>query len=953
MTRQNKFVPDPHRPSSGVIKLLGYGHSLIAASRYFARGNRVARAIVAVNPAIATHHRLQFTPISETRTPHKRYVGYDTDALPQDGHAIGDYRGIAGRGGPVQGRQAMARQCQLTNNRFRLAVWRWLAALGLMLASVSMWVPAARAADQATIKITSVVADGSTPLPFARFQIIDSNGELITTRETTPPDGTVSIDIDLTNPEMTYTVTMETPPACALQPDDQVVGPFEAGDSVDLTFETSFEDDCDLGSVSVYSYTCPDGLDVTIDDYARYRDNCVEANNGEQFELGDNNGGQTFDLTTGAYGIDGRAPLVGLIPGEYFVRQEGAEQDRMLVFCLTYDGAPLEASEPADISRQRSGENGKVVLTLKERGRIACDFFTTAGALPGNDSNSGDDQPADDAPDQGDVSAAVDNASIEFHVATCPAGYDGGDYFGDCAANGTDDVAFNVTGQNTGHTDSATSNVPVSPGFGIAVIDNLPADTYTMSEEIPGDTVSLWVYCADSPGGGSRIPTPENGSQEFDIELAEGQAVICDWFVTPDQQFEPAIIRLTRFACEPAYGGNTFAEFTGDCTDPAPDVTFNLSNGSGVDINKTTNDDGKIRYTELAPGNDYLLTEDVPSRDARQNRVAYCAVNGGDYVEYEAIDGGEIDLDPIAEGDQVQCLWYAVPVDQNVGNGSVRIHKSECPAGTTSNYFATCYEDVVGGIGFELDGPGSVNDLGNTGEDGLLTFGELPGGKYVISEIAPADYSVAIYVVNCSRDGASFPFTYDDSTGLRITFDLPAGGNVVCDWYNIPKGRPAPTPTPGGGSITVITRLCPENLAEIKDFGDECDMYGAGAEFQLTTLDTGARQTAKSGSDSRVVFNGLANGAYALKESSGDWCKAQADSVDAGGNVLVQNGANTNVYIYNCGKRNVHTLPATGAGLGRGTPDSSIPVKGWAIALMAAVGVTFLSIKPTLARSRR
>ena len=105
-------------------------------------------------------------------------------------------------------------------------------------------------------------------------------------------------------------------------------------------------------------------------------------------------------------------------------------------------------------------------------------------------------------------SGAADTASIEFHVATCPPGYDGSDYFDDCSDNGTDDVTFTVDGLNTGYSDSATSNVPVNPGFGIAVIDNLPADTFTMSEDVPGDFVSLWVYCADSPGGGERIPTP-------------------------------------------------------------------------------------------------------------------------------------------------------------------------------------------------------------------------------------------------------------------------------------------------------------------------------------------------------------------------------------------------------------------------------------------------------------
>jgi hypothetical protein len=99
-----------------------------------------------------------------------------------------------------------------------------------------------------------------------------------------------------------------------------------------------------------------------------------------------------------------------------------------------------------------------------------------------------------------------------------------------------------------------------------------------------------------------------------------------------------------------------------------------------------------------------------------------------------------------------------------------------------------------------------------------------------------------------------------------------------------------------------------------------------------------------------VTFTGLANGAYGLKETTGDWCKAEADHVDASGNVLVVNGGNTNVYIYNCGPKNVHTLPSTGTG-GAG---SSLPLTGWAMALLAvallAGGVT---LKPVVARRAR
>jgi hypothetical protein len=849
--------------------------------------------------------------------------------------------------------------------RHRLVAARWFALLGLILALVPAWAPAVHAADQATINITAVADDGTTPLPFARFQVIDSDGTLITTRETTPPDGTVSIDIDLTDPSLTYTVTMETPPACANKPDDRDVGPFAAGDSVDLTFETSFDDGCTLGGISFYAYTCPSGLDLTVEDYAQYRDNCLQADNGETFTLTEqDNQRQTFQLTTGEYGIDGRAPIVGLVPGEFSASQDGADPGTTLVYCLTFDGTPAEAPTPSDTSREKVNKDGEITLTLKDRNRIACDFFAVSEALPGADSgNNGDSsdnagQPSENSNEnQGQVVEGNQNspqgvagsASIEFHVATCEAGYSGSDFFTDCGGNGTDNVTFTVLGQNTATTDSATSNVPATPGFGIAVIDNLPADTYTMSEDVPGDFVSTWVYCADSPGGGQRIPTPENGTQQYDIDLANGQAVICDWFIIPDQQqVEPGILRLTKFTCAPGYGGRTFGELTADCTDATDGVAFNLSNGSGYSNDETTHNVGRIRFTDLVPGNGYVLTEDLPG-DALDYRAAFCAPNGGDYIEYRVRDNGSIPLDPIAAGDQVQCLWFNVPTNQNVGTGSVEIHKSECPAGTNSDFFATCHDNPVGGIGFDLTGPGSYANSGTTGDNGKVIFTDLPTGKFTISEIAPAGYSVALYAVHCTRDGAAFPTTYDDATGLRINFTLPAGANIICDWYNVPKGA-APTPTPSGGTITVIKRLCTEDPKDIKNFRDECALYGAGAGFELKSVSTGATQTGTTGNNSQVAFSGLANGAYGLKETTGDWCKAEADHVDASGNVLVVNGGNTNVYIYNCGPKGVHTLPSTGTG---GT-GSSLPLTGWAMALLAvallAGGVT---LKPVVARRAR
>jgi hypothetical protein len=377
-------------------------------------------------------------------------------------------------------------------------------------------------------------------------------------------------------------------------------------------------------------------------------------------------------------------------------------------------------------------------------------------------------------------------------------------------------------------------------------------------------------------------------------------------------------------------------------------VVFNLSNGGGYDVDDDTNDEGRIRFTDLPPGTNYVLNQDVPG-DALENRVAFCATNGGDYIEY-GVDNGSIDLDPIDSGDAVQCLWYDVPIDQNIGNGSVEIHKAECPPGTTGDYYATCHDDVVSGIGFELDGPGSVNDLGNTDDNGILRFTELPAGDYLISELIPPGYSVAIYAVFCTIDGAAFPTEYDDSTGLRIEFELPAGAQIICDWYNIPRGpdpTPTPSPDPDGGSVTVIKRLCADDAEEIDNFREECTVAGVDYEFELSEVEGSESWTGETGSDGRLVFHGLDEGSYDLDELDGAWCKAESDRVNGQGELLVEDGENTNVYIYNCGVDLVTELPSTGTG----PAGTTFPLIGWAIAALAAtVMIAAVAARPAAAR---
>ena len=84
--------------------------------------------------------------------------------------------------------------------------------------------------------------------------------------------------------------------------------------------------------------------------------------------------------------------------------------------------------------------------------------------------------------------------------------------------------------------------------------------------------------------------------------------------------------------------------------------------------------------------------------------------------------------------------------------------------------------------------------------------------------------------------------------------------------------------------------------------------------FSLKTSDDRPIAVGATNASGILKFTGLANGAYHLDETTGDWCHAEADRVDSAGNVLVANGGNTDVYIYNCSVKQVGALPSTGTG---------------------------------------
>jgi hypothetical protein len=129
---------------------------------------------------------------------------------------------------------------------------------------------------------------------------------------------------------------------------------------------------------------------------------------------------------------------------------------------------------------------------------------------------------------------------------------------------------------------------------------------------------------------------------------------------------------------------------------------------------------------------------------------------------------------------------------------TISIHKAECPAGYQGDDpFGICHENRIAGVTFEWNAaapgaPHMVTTDGN-GVAVIETSAGAGGLGLYITEQPP--YELAGYSVFCSTadGGEAVPFDYGDGeVGIRfMAGTLEIGGDVICDWYNIPVGAPS------------------------------------------------------------------------------------------------------------------------------------------------------------------
>lgn len=753
----------------------------------------------------------------------------------------------------------------------RSAAFRYLlvaAIVALATMQLAGSAPPVAAQGTATIEIVNVDADTGSPAPFTRFQVTSENGTVYGPLET-DLNGYVAFSVTVDPQGTSFTVEEETPPACATPPDPQITEPLAAGESVSLSFSTQDQPGCGLGTIALYAMACPEGFSGPADDYGPWRDGCTGTIDGTGFTLTSNATGESWYPVAGAYGIPGRAPVVGLPAGDYTFQQEG--DSPAAVFCLIYDTANYATSPQPGTVEPVSLTDGVGTISLSGN-RVSCDLFTVPGgaAVP---------TPTVEAV----VVEPVSTASLEVHVAACPPGYlAGATIYDDCHGNGVSGAPVRVSGEG-GFAGAIATTLPETPGPGVARFDGLAAGTYTVAVDMPAGT-SVSLYCSDESD--TQVPAAfDDATGAFTVELAGGAVVTCDWYELP-QQVEPAegtsSLEMHALVCpngtDPESGLYDICHGNG-----ASGATYSVSGPNGYTRSATTTvpespGPGVALFSALVEGS-YTVTQEAV--DPADTLVVYCSLADADaVVPFTYVDADTIALD-LAAGTRVVCDWYLIPPpDQST---TLQVTKYTCPVGmvagdsTTLAEFQLACTDLTDDVDFTLaplGQQGSVLTTGSAGP-GTVLFESLPSGNFSLTEDIPEEFSTPWAF--CGLEGGDLqPYTWIRG-GDPLQIDA-AAGTYVCEWFNVPEDLGSPS------SITVTKYLCPPGID--KGYAARCGSSPlAGATFELEG--PGQYQAdALTGPDGVAWFGELSSGRYTLTEipPAGTNVAVYVVSCEAGGN---------------------------------------------------------------------
>ncbi len=585
-------------------------------------------------------------------------------------------------------------------------------------------------------------------------------------------------------------------------------------------------------------------------------------------------------------------------------------------FFCEYEGQPL-------YEKDYDPTTGGFTFVDIANEQIRCDWFAVSAqaAVPAA-------QPtATTAPSPTPTVAAAPaaaNGSINLTMLSCQSEEAVGDTssldaFRTNCTTGIENMVFSLMSE----TDARLSAVTLPTGE--ASFPDVPAGDWRLWSEIPLEAATEYYFCADDSGVYAAMQLSDRGVASFND--FNGQNITCEVYVIPENlrgDVTGASVEVHLSACPVAYDGSSWYD---DChANGVADQQFTLTGPSGEltsdAVVERTPGPGIARFTSL-PAGEYVLAGGPPQDFGTV--FLYCSDPAtSTQVPTTFADGrGTFTL---AENQSIVCDWYFVPDDQGAPTPTPTTtpaaEKAEifttmfiCPqgvnvAGSTFSQLDGACAETLSDVPMTLQSPGGVPITANTGESGAgaIRFYDLIGGDYVLTPTLPTQYvSAAVY---CDLDGGEV-YQKALSNGAT-TFTNVDGELISCSWFVTAKPQPAPVTNTPTGSITIREMLCKGDRATIVDWERECQPGASGVSFTITSSGGAVTQTLAPNDQGVAVFTGLPNEYYDVKQSEGAWCRAKAERVDAQSRVIVANGGNTDVFLYQCNQE--IGLPNTGSG---------------------------------------
>ena len=563
--------------------------------------------------------------------------------------------------------------------------------------------------------------------------------------------------------------------------------------------------------------------------------------------------------------------------------------------------------------------------------QITCDWFAVSAAAPAVPAPSETPVPSPTPTE----AAAPTNSNISLSLIACESEESVGDtssldaFRSNCSV-GIENMVFNLS------TDGSPQLSAVTLPTGEASFADVTAGDWRMWSEIPLESATEYYFCADESGVYNAVPLSDRGVASF-ADL-NGDQINCEIYVVPTNlrgEVTGASVEVHLSNCPIDYAGSNWYN---DChANGISDLDFTLTGPNG-EVTATTTvprtpGPGIVNFTGL-PAGDYVLAGGPPQDFGTV--FLYCSDPATGTQIPTTFDG--VGRFTIAENQSVVCDWYFAGENQGAPTPTPTpaAQKAEifttmfiCPpgtnvAGSTFSQLDSGCAERLSNVPMTLQSPGGVPITANTGEsgEGAIRFYDLISGDYVLTPTLPAEYvSAAVY---CDLDGVNV-YQKALSNGAT-TFSDVDGEKISCSWFVTPKQQPAPAPTGPTGSITIREMLCEGDRATIGDWERECQPGSSGVSFTITSSNGAVTQTLTPNAEGVAVFSGLPNEYYEIKQSEGAWCRAKAERVDAQSRVIVANGGNTDLFLYQCNQE--LGLPNTGAGPAATTPGQGSELMG-------------------------